>query len=297
MRIPSFFPAWLASIGRIIGLLTLVATLTSCSAIKLAYNNFDQVAYWWLDSYLDLTNDQSPRVRQDLARLQQWHRTQELPQFLGMLRKLEQMAPGEITAAQACAFVPPVRERLKVLAERAEPAAVTLAISLEPEQVVHLERKYQRTIAEYRKDWVRLPRPELREKQMKKFLERSEMIYGSLDEPQRQVLRAQMEQSIFDPGRVLAERQRRQQDALQTLRKLVGQPVSLSDARGLMGGLLKRVQESPDAEFRRYQQTLIDEGCRTFAALHNSTSAAQREAAVRRLRGYQRELSELVAQQ
>jgi hypothetical protein len=297
MRIPSFLAACLPSIARIIGLLTLAASLTGCSAIKLAYNNFDEVAYWWLDSYLDLTDDQSPRLRQDLERLQQWHRIHELPEFIAMLHNMEALAPGEISPAQACAFVPRIRERLKVVAHRAEPPAVTLAISLEPEQLAHLERKYQKTLAEYRKDWVRLPPSELHDKRMKQFLERSEMIYGRLDDPQRQVLRSQMEQSVFDAKRVMAERQRRQQDALQTLRKLAGQPISLSDARVLISGLMKRVQESPDPEHRRYQQALIDEGCRTFSALHNSTSPPQREAAVRRLRAYQRELRELTAQQ
>jgi hypothetical protein len=41
---------------------------------------------------------------------------------------------------------------------------------------------------------------------------------------------------------------------------------------------------------------LIDEACVNAAALHNSTTAAQREAGVRRLRAYQRDLRELSAQ-
>ena len=57
------------------------------------------------------------------------------------------------------------------------------------------------------------------------------MIYGRLDEPQRSALRRQIEQSIFDPQRILAERQRRQQDVLQTLRQLAGQPVASGEAR------------------------------------------------------------------
>jgi len=144
---------------------------------------------------------------------------------------------------------------------------------------------------------VRLPPDELKEKRLKQFLERGEMIYGRLDEPQRAVLRRQLEQSIFDPQRILAERQRRQQDALQTLRKVAGQPIALSDARKLLRAYLERTENSPDAAYRSYQEALIDEACRNIAALHNATSPAQREAAVRRLRGYQRDVRELSAQQ
>ncbi len=53
-------------LGRIICLLGLAAALAACSAIKLGYNNIDDVAYWWLDSYVDFSDEQTPRVREDL---------------------------------------------------------------------------------------------------------------------------------------------------------------------------------------------------------------------------------------
>jgi hypothetical protein len=66
-------------LARIIVLPALVAGLAACSAIKLGYNNLDEIAYWWLDSYVDFTDDQAPRAREDLARLHWWHRNEELP--------------------------------------------------------------------------------------------------------------------------------------------------------------------------------------------------------------------------
>jgi hypothetical protein len=287
----------MARLARIIGLLALAAVLGACSAVKLGYNDLDEVAYWWLDNYIDLTDEQTPRVREDLARLHGWHRNEELPRISALLHRMETLAPGEISPAQACDFVPPLRERLHAIADRAEPAIVTLALGLAPEQLAHLERKYEKTRAQYRKEWV-MPAPgELAEKRFEQFVERSEMVYGQLEEPQRAVLRRQLDQSIFDPRRLLTERQRRQQDTLQTLRKLAGQPVTISAARSLVHGWLQRLQASPDAGYRRYEQDWVAESCRTFSALHNSTTPTQREAAVRRLRAYQRDLRELSSQQ
>ena len=40
-------------VARIIVLLTLAVALAGCSAIKLGYNTLGEVAYWWLDSYID----------------------------------------------------------------------------------------------------------------------------------------------------------------------------------------------------------------------------------------------------
>jgi hypothetical protein len=284
-------------LGRIIGLLALATVLGACSAVKLGYNNLGEVAYWWLDSYVDFEEEQAARVREDLARLHLWHRSRELPRLAQVLQHLEELAPGDITPAQACVVVQQVRERLNATAEHAVPAMVTRALDLAPEQLLHLERKYETNNAKYRKEWLRATAAERAEKRFRQFLERSETIYGDLDGAQRAVLRRQLEQSIFDADRILAERRRRQRDALATLRKLAGQPVSFDEARALLRGYLARIEEPPDPRQRRYLKALIEEGCRTFAGLHNSTSAAQRQAAVRRLRAYQRDLRELAAQQ
>ena len=283
-------------LGRIIGLLALAAALSACSAVKLGYNNLGEVAYWWLDGYVEFSDEQAARVREDLARLHLWHRSHELPRLVEMLRRMEDLAPGDISPAQACMFVEQVRDRLDAMAERAETAAITLAMGLAPEQLGHLERKYARNNAEYRKKWISPGATEVAENRFKQFLGRSETIYGDLGDAQRAVLRRQIQQSIFDGPRLLAERMRRQRDALQTLRKLIGEPVSSDEARTLLRGYLARTREPPEAAQRQYQHALIDEGCRVFAALHNSTNVEQRQSAVRRLRAYQRDLRELAAQ-
>lgn len=282
--------------GRIIGLLVACAALAACSTIKLGYNNLDDISYWWLDGYVDFSDDQTVRVREDLARIHRWHRTQELPQVARLLQGLERLAPGDVTAAQACAVVDQVNERIDALAERAEPAVATAVSGFTAEQLLHMERKYQKGNADFRREWLQIPPAEQAEKRFEKIIERSEMIYGKLDEPQRAALRKQAAQTAFDPARVLAERQRRQRDTLETLRKVSAPSMPMGEARQLMRGLFERARKPADPAARAYTQSLIEEGCRNIAVLHNSTSAAQREAAVRRLRAYQRDLSELAAQ-
>ena len=284
-------------LARIIVLLALAAALAACSAVKLGYNTLETVAYWWLDSYVDFNDRQAPRVREDLARLHQWHRAEELPRLARMLNGMEQLVPGDITPAQACAFVDEFRQRMRSVAERAEPAVVTLATGLQPDQLRHLEHKYEKNNEKFRDDWLQLTPAEQREKRYRQFLERSEMIYGRLEEPQREALRRDIDRSIIDPRRILADRQRRQQDALQTLRQLLDGKPDFDAARKQFRAYLVRFENPPDASYREYQEALIQEGCRSFALLHNSTSLAQREAAVRRLRAYQRDLRELAASQ
>jgi hypothetical protein len=296
MPIPFSWATARARLARIIGVLGLAGALCACNAVQLGYNNIGEVAYWWLDGYVDFTDEQSPRVRQDLRRLHGWHRAEEMPKFLALLQRMEQLAPGNITPEQACTFVAPAFERLNAFIGRAEPAIVTVALGLAPDQITHLEKKYERNNADFTKEWVRLSAGELRDKRLKKFVERAESFYGKLTAAQLDALRQEMDRSTYDPRRLLAERKQRQQDLLATLRKIAGQPVSIDDARALMRGYLDRAQAPLDPAARTSTQGWIDEGCRNGAALHNTTAPAQRESAVRRLRAYQKDLRELTAQ-
>jgi hypothetical protein len=203
------------------------------------------------------------------------------------------MAPGPISPQQACAVVDEVQVRMNAVATQAEPAVVALAGMLTPKQLRHLERKYRKNNEAYRKEWIDLPVAERKEKRYDQMLERVETIYGSLDEPQRAVLRQGIAQSMFDPQRILAERQRRQQDLLQVLRQVTTSAAATEAARNLLRGYLERVQHSPDSAYRAWQDALVQEGCRIFSAVHASTTAAQRQQAARRLHAYQRDLREL----
>ena len=285
----------IANLARIIGLLTVAVALAGCSAIKLGYNSLPQVGSWWLDGYIDFSDEQEPRVRDDLARLHQWHRRQELPKIGALLQQAERMVANDLTAEEVCSMVPAIRQRIAAIADRAEPAAVTLALGLQPEQLAHLQRKYEKNIREYRKDWIDLPTEDLRDKQFKQYVDRMEMVYGRLDENQRELVRSQLERSVFSAETSLRERQRRQQDILQTLRRLAGQQVSLTDARAVVHQLVERGLQSPDTRYRSYEESLIRQGCRNLAAVHQSTTPQQRLSAVRRLRAYQRDLDDLAA--
>jgi len=285
----------LINFARIIGLVGVLIALVGCSTIKLGYNNLADVGYWWLDGYIDFEDAQTPRAREDLARLHAWHRATELPRIGELLQRAERLAAAEVTPEQLCALVPDFRSRLRAVGERAEPALASLASTLTPAQLQHLERKYARNNDEFRKNWLQVSPTDVQEKRAVQLTERAENLYGSLGDAQRAVLLQQLQKSTYTPQRTLAERQRRQQDTLATLRKLAGQNVPQEQARMQVRALIDRLATPPDAEQRARQEALTQESCRTVAALHNAATPAQRDRAAKRLRAYQQDLQELAA--
>jgi hypothetical protein len=283
-------------IGGIIVALALAMGLSACSAIKLGYNNLPDLAYWWLDGYVDFTDTQAPVARQELARLHAWHRQEELPRLSELLGRLEQLAGGEVSAQQACTVFAEIRTRIGGLAQQAEPGVTALSLTVTARQLRHLERKFRRNNENFTKQWITPTREEQQEKFFDQMVDRAEMIYGRLNEPQKAVLRQSIARSTYDAPRVLAERQRRQQDLLQILRRIPESSLPATEARALLHGWMERAQVSPDAAFRNWQDAVVQEGCRSFADLHQSTTPQQRQQAVRRLQAYQRDVRELAAQ-
>ena len=278
---------------RIIGALALCLVLAGCSALKLAYNNLPDVGYWWLDRYFDFNDAQSVQVREEMARLQRWHRQQELPRYIELLRRTEQMAAGEISSAQACTVADEGRARLQALADEARPALAAIAASFSPAQLEHVARRYERTNEDYRRDWIDIRPSKRLDKRLEQYEDRLESIYGRLTGEQRAWLRQQLEASAFDARLVLAERQRRQADTLQVLRGLQGRGRTPAESSRQMANLIERAQWSPDPAMRRYQEQQLQETCRIVAGLHQRASAEQRAHAQGRLRAYIKDLSEL----
>ena len=298
---PSFF-----NIRRIIGALAAVLAvllLQACSAIKLGYNSGTELAYFWLDGYVDFRDDQSPRVREELAKLLAWHRAEELPKLAELLQKVQRLAANDVTPGQICAIYTDARERFDATTRRADPSAVWLAMSLSADQLKHIDRQLKKADDKFRKDTQDLTPAERMDRRVKSNVERAEEFYGRLDDKQVTLLRGAMEAATSKPELNLAERQRRQADFSQTLRLASGQSLPASgnkpspaEVLPLLHGYLERLAKPPNAEYRAYSDKITQESCATFASLHNSTSKEQRDRAVRRLAAYERDARELHAQ-
>ena len=284
---------------RIIGLAGLVAgatLLTACSAVKLAYNQGPELAYLRLDGYFDFNDAQTVRVKEELHQVQRWHRSTQLPAYIESVKKWQALLPGEVTEAQVCDIADDIRAKLLAISSRAEPAVAELAPTLDKSQLAFLQRKFTKLNREYQEDFLEGSAQHRIDKRLKKAVSRAEMLYGSLDDKQVGLLRTQVAQSVFDAQVSLAEHQRRQQDALQTLTPLIGGAGTPAQARTAVRGYFERSLNSPNPAYRSYQDRLTRDNCKTLAVLHNSTTTAQRAKAVATLGDYGRDFKILAGQ-
>jgi len=160
----------------------------------------------------------------------------------------------------------------------------------------HVRHKFDKNNEVFRKDFLQ-PAPEERmTESIKRTVDRFESLYGKLGEAQRELVAREVAASPFDPDAWLAERQLRQRDLLQTLRRLQSERASSAQMQAALRMLADRVQRSPDEAYRAYQQRLKLFNCQFVARLHNATTAAQRQAAAATLKGWEEDLRALAAE-
>lgn len=284
---------------RIIGLAVAwlaCALLAGCSTLRLGYTNLPEITYWWLDGYVDLNSDQSVRLKADLSDMHDWHRREELPRYIELLQQAELMARNDITPAQVCQVLDQLQTHARTLLLQTAPAGARLAVTLQPEQIEHMARKFAKNEAQFRAEWLE-PSPARRhDKRVTQQIERSESFYGTLSAAQRQVVHEQQHRTSFEARASLALRQTRHQEILKAARQAVIDKPAPAQAQLAWKALADRMLTPPEPALRAYQQTLMQESCRNVAALHNATTPAQRDAAAQRLRAYQRELQALATQ-
>ena len=281
---------------RIIAATLALAALAGCSTVRLGYWQAPNLLYWWIDGYADLNEAQSARVRQDSDRFMAWHRAEELPRYIALLRRWQAMAPHELTADAVCRQYGELHQAWVRMAEQGSPALAALALQLDATQLAHLERHQRKQQESFAKDFIEGTPDQRLQRRMDRTLGRYKDLYGSLTPAQQALAREGLISSPFDPEAALQERRRRDEE----LRRLIGQWQALppgdarleratTEAANRLRSLLPPAEATaaPMAQVLRH-------GCTQYAALHNSTSPQQRAHAMQVLQSYEADFRALI---
>ena len=280
------------------GLLALLL-LGGCSAVRIGYNQAPTLAWWWIDGYMDFDAEQSPKVKEALNQWFAWHRTTQLPDYAELLAAAQVQVLQPATPAQVCRWSDDLRMRLAAAFVHGVPLAADLLPALKPAQLAQLERRYRKSNQDFEEDFLQQQPEERLQASIKRTIDRVEMLYGRLDERQRQLIAAGVAASPFDAAVWYAERKAVQGETLQTLARLTAGGPARADRESNLAGLqalAARVQRTQPGPYRSYQQRLTEYNCAFIAQLHNSTTPAQRQAARGKLKGWEEDLRALAAQ-
>ena len=295
--------------------LVLALVLTGCSMVGLGYPRLPDLGVLWVQRQVSLERAQADALKQDLSALLTWHRQHQLGPTADVLRRWQGMADADLSADQVCEEFDTVRDLLRDLAWQALPAMTRLGRSLHASQHQEWAQAQQKSHSEFRetyldttpaRSWLGQAQatipghashptgisPAGLEKRLSQATERYSMLYGKLTAAQLRTLQQAFNQSIFDPRRMLAERERRTQDMRQTLVQLSAVATD-AQAQALVQGWLERLLTPPAPAQQAHHQALAREGCAQLARMHQLATPEQRRHAAATLGRYESELRQL----
>jgi len=275
----------------------LLAAMTACSGLRLAYNNGDTVLYWWLNAYVDLDRDQKDWVRDDIGKLFDWHRKTQLKDYVEILRTGQKQLQGNVTQADLIADYAEVKQRTQTLLLKAAPELADLARSLKPEQIVQMEKKFKSNNEDYRKKYLSGDQEQRQKLRYKKAMEQFELWFGSFSSEQEAVLRKASDARPLDNAIWLDERMRRQQNVLTLVKKVQQEKLSKDATVTLINGLIKDSFERLEHSERKAFFDAYENSTAQFVltAIQLATPA-QKAHAIKRMQGWIDDFNSLATQ-
>ncbi|MGI9275509.1 MAG: DUF6279 family lipoprotein [Endozoicomonas sp.] len=171
-------------------ILCLLPLLQSCST-SYAYSNLDWLVHWFVDDYVELTEEQKQDFDLYFSQLQQWHREEELDRYLTSLKAIRHSLTEEKLSGDALAAEVTRRSKesyqywLDLIATADQPLgklAVTLSAQQKDEFFLALDKK----LAELDDKAARNDKPT---KRRKRLLQAVDPWFGQLNRNQQKQLK------------------------------------------------------------------------------------------------------------
>lgn len=275
--------------------LAVATVLAGCSMLKFGYGQASGFAFRWIDRYVELGDAQSLRVRTALDEWFAWHRRTQLPDYAELLVRAQGELLADATPERMCAWSREIRNRIDTAVERAMPVIAEVALTLAPAQIAAIEKRNAATNDEFRDDFLQRDPAKRRRAAVQREIERAESFYGTLDPAQREFVTRSVTSSPYDAEIAYAERQQRQMDLLQLLRRLTAAGAGQAQAEAEIRAWLQSYQRSPRQAYRSHAERVVAHNCAYASALHNTATAEQRRTAVKKLKGYETDFRALAA--
>lgn len=278
-------------------LVLLAILLAGCSALRLGYANGDTFVYWWLDGYVDFTNEQKPWVRTHIDRLFDWHRKTQLRDYTQLFGHAQlRLQRGPVQPAEIREDFDAIRKRAATVLEKAVPELTDLALSIEPGQIAHLERKFASNNEKYRREYLRGNVDDRQRLRFKKVMKQAEYWFGNFSDEQEAQIRKASDVRPLDNDIWMTERLRRQQEMLQMLRKIHAEkPAREVVAKMFRDFVSHGFENFTYAEHKAFFDGSSEGMAQLIATIINVATPEQKAHAVKRLQKLIEDCHELAA--
>jgi hypothetical protein len=278
-------------------LIVLMVLVAGCSAIRFTYNHGDTLLYWWLNAYIDIDSDQSDWVKQDIDKLFQWHRSTQLHDYAGLLSKMQrQLGDGSVTQNELLSDYRDIKTRTELLAFKALPQLADLAMSIKPDQIAQMEKKFAKNNEDFRKKFMSGSVEDQHKARFKKAMEQLTLWFGNFSRDQEAQLRKASDARPLDNEIWLQERVLRQKKIVALLQRIRQDKLNKEQSMAAIHDLLRDLFDRMEAPDRKaFFDAYIDSTSTFILTAIRITTPDQKAHAQKRMQGWIDDFNALAA--
>jgi len=259
--------------------------LVGCSATQMVYDNGATLLRWRATSYLDFHGEQAKDLDRRIESFLAWHRAAALPQYATLAESCAHRVERGLTRADLEWGYAALRAQLDQGLRAAAQELAPMMDALTPEQVKHLEQRFEEENAKYAEERLEGDEAARRKRRLERNITSLEEWIGSLNADQRAVVRRYSETAPLTSALRLQDRRRRQAELLTILRMHSAKRRLADWAAGWDQGRTREYARVADEDRAAYYDMLL--------AIERTLSPEQRAAIATRLRGLAQDFQQL----
>jgi hypothetical protein len=267
----------------IAALALLLAALPGCSLLRLSYGQLDHIAAWTADDYFDLDHHQKDEFQKRFARLHDWHRYEQLPDYAAFLRDIKRRVESGLAREDVIWVTEGVRARYRAIARRGADDAAALLLTVTPQQFEALKRQWDKVnrkfVRDHKLDGTQQERQRAR---VRRALAQVEDWVGNLSHEQEERIAALITAAPSLQSLRHEDRRRRQREFL----ALLEQRANPAEFPARLREWLLNWEKGRTPQFERLQAEAWENRIAYFVAVDRMLTPQQRATLMRRLQDY-----------
>jgi hypothetical protein len=276
--------------------LSLTFLISSCSSIQIAYNQADFLLKWWLDDYLDFTDEQEKFYAQAIPPLLKKHRQEELPKALQKLRQLRAKLDKPLSEEDGTLVVHEIKTLSKESIYLAQDDLAKLALTLDVKQIQYLQNTFNKLNIKFQNDYLKGSAEDRLSKRLEKIIERTEAFSGDLSKSQKSQLKDIAKEYLLDMQIVYQTRIFKQQLILSTLKKISSEQPTLPQVKTLLNQLFTEIELGSTTEQKEFEKKRDLHSGIILSKTTELLDQSQRKKAQEKIRAWENELQTLIQQ-
>jgi hypothetical protein len=275
---------------RTVALLLCAAALAGCSLLRLGYGQIDHIAAWMADDYFELDHQQKDEFHRRFARLQEWHRYEQLPDYAAFLGDIKARVEKGLAREDVIWVTDGVHTGYRRVVRRGAADAAALLLTINPQQIDALKRKWDKDNRKFVRDHKLDGTPQEQQgARVKRARAQVTDWVGSLSPEQEERIAALVTPTPSLQPLRHEDRRRRQREFL-----------ALLEQRGTLAGFSTRLRDwlvnwekGRAPQYERLQSESRENRIAFFIAVDRMLTPQQRATLMRRLQNHIDDLTRL----